>query len=166
MAKGRFKSPGLKALHDRYIGDDPEKIASFEHAVADASIAQSIYDLRTKAGLSQKDLAARVGTTGSVICRWRTRTTRGIRWPCSAGSPPPSASASRSYFSPWITRVRRPRSLSGPSQSEPKDKCRRLGRDPANPLARGHGPVHGGPPPLPSTGATGEIPMVHGGPGR
>jgi ribosome-binding protein aMBF1 (putative translation factor) len=69
MAKDRFKSPGLQALHDRYIGDDPEKIASFERAVADANIAQSIYDLRTEAGLSQKELAARVGTTASVICR-------------------------------------------------------------------------------------------------
>ena len=65
MAKGRF----LQALHDRYIGDDPEKVASFERAVADASIAQSIYDLRTNAGLSQKELAARVRTTASVICR-------------------------------------------------------------------------------------------------
>jgi ribosome-binding protein aMBF1 (putative translation factor) len=67
MAKS--KSPGLQALYDRYIGDDPEKIASFERAVADATVAQSIYDLRTKAGLSQKELAARVGTTASVICR-------------------------------------------------------------------------------------------------
>jgi transcriptional regulator with XRE-family HTH domain len=69
MAEGRFKSRGLQALHDQFIGDDPERIASFEGAVADASIAQSIYDLRTEAGLSQRELAARVGTTASVICR-------------------------------------------------------------------------------------------------
>jgi transcriptional regulator with XRE-family HTH domain len=69
MAKGRFKSQGLQALHDQFIGDDPERIASFECAIADATIAQSIYDLRTKAGLSQRELAALVGTTASVICR-------------------------------------------------------------------------------------------------
>jgi ribosome-binding protein aMBF1 (putative translation factor) len=69
MAKLKSKSPALQALYDRYIGDDPEKIASFEEALADATIAQSIYDLRTAAGLSQKELAARVGTTASVICR-------------------------------------------------------------------------------------------------
>jgi ribosome-binding protein aMBF1 (putative translation factor) len=69
MAKERFKSPGLRALHERYVGDDPERIASFERAVADANIATSIYQLRTEAGLSQRELAARVGTTASVISR-------------------------------------------------------------------------------------------------
>src|SRR3954454_12318238 len=69
MAKKKVRSPGLQALHDRYIGDDPERIASFERAVADANIATSIYELRTGAGLSQRELAARVGTTASVICR-------------------------------------------------------------------------------------------------
>src|SRR5271168_3006071 len=69
MAKERFKSPGLRALHERYVGDDPERIASFERAVVDANIATSIYELRTEAGLSQRELASRVGTTASVICR-------------------------------------------------------------------------------------------------
>ena len=69
MAKDRPRSPGLQALHDRYIGDDPERIASFERALADANIATSIYELRTEAGLSQRELAALVGTTASVICR-------------------------------------------------------------------------------------------------
>jgi ribosome-binding protein aMBF1 (putative translation factor) len=69
MAKDRPRSPGLQALHDRFIGDDPERIASYEQALADQAVAQSIYDLRTKAGLSQRELAARVGTTASVICR-------------------------------------------------------------------------------------------------
>jgi ribosome-binding protein aMBF1 (putative translation factor) len=69
MAKNRPRSPGLQALHDQFIGNDPEQIASYEQAVADAAVAQSIYDLRTEAGLSQKELAARVGTTASVICR-------------------------------------------------------------------------------------------------
>ena len=69
MAKEKFKSPGLRALHQRYVGDDPERVASFERAVADANIAMNIFQLRTDAGLSQRELAARVGTTASVICR-------------------------------------------------------------------------------------------------
>jgi DNA-binding XRE family transcriptional regulator len=69
MADERLQSPGLRALRKRYIGSDPERVASFERAVADAGVAQSIYDLRTKAGLSQRELADRVGTTASVICR-------------------------------------------------------------------------------------------------
>jgi ribosome-binding protein aMBF1 (putative translation factor) len=69
MAEERFKSPGLRALHERYVGDDPERIASLERAIADANIATSVYQLRTEAGLSQRELAALVGTTASVICR-------------------------------------------------------------------------------------------------
>jgi ribosome-binding protein aMBF1 (putative translation factor) len=69
MAKERFKSLGLRALQERYIGDDPERIASLERSLADASIASNIYELRTKAGLSQRALAELVGTTASVICR-------------------------------------------------------------------------------------------------
>ncbi len=69
MAKEPFKSPGLRALHKEFIGDDPERIAGFEAALADANIAMSIYQLRTEAGLSQRALAALVGTTASVISR-------------------------------------------------------------------------------------------------
>jgi transcriptional regulator with XRE-family HTH domain len=70
MAHGpRSRSPGLQYLYDRYIGDDPKKIADFETAKSNAEVAQAIYNLRTGAGLSQKQLAELVGTTPSVICR-------------------------------------------------------------------------------------------------
>jgi DNA-binding transcriptional regulator YiaG len=59
----------LTYLYNRYVGDDPERIASYEQALADAHVAMQIYQLRTEAGLSQRELAARVGTTASVICR-------------------------------------------------------------------------------------------------
>jgi hypothetical protein len=36
MVNKRFQSPGLQALYNRYIADDPERIASFEEAVAEA----------------------------------------------------------------------------------------------------------------------------------
>ena len=63
------RSWALRSLHDRYIGDVPEQVTAFEQAIVDADVASKIYDLRTVAGLSQRELAARVGTTASVICR-------------------------------------------------------------------------------------------------
>jgi ribosome-binding protein aMBF1 (putative translation factor) len=64
-----FHSPALQSTYDRYIGNDPKAIEEFEEGLINAEIAQKIYDLRTKAGLSQRELARRVGTTASVICR-------------------------------------------------------------------------------------------------
>jgi len=67
--KNPFRSKSLQAAYDRYIGDDAEQRAVFEEELANAEVAQQIYDLRTEAGLSQRALAARVGTTASVICQ-------------------------------------------------------------------------------------------------
>ena len=64
-----FKSKSLQAAYDRYVGDDPEQQQVFEQALADYHVARKIYDLRTKAELSQRELARRVGTTASVICQ-------------------------------------------------------------------------------------------------
>jgi transcriptional regulator with XRE-family HTH domain len=44
-------------------------LALLEEERANAEIARKIYELRTKAGLSQRALAKLVGTTASVICR-------------------------------------------------------------------------------------------------
>ncbi len=65
----RFKSPALNYAYDRYIGRDEAKAASFEGQLANAEIAGQIYKLRTRARLSQRQLAAKIGTTASVICR-------------------------------------------------------------------------------------------------
>ncbi len=67
--KKRFKSPTLQFAYDRYIGKDPARAVSFNEELAGAEIAGHIHKLRTRAGLSQRQLAARVGTTASVICR-------------------------------------------------------------------------------------------------
>ena len=71
MAKKKYpvRSKSLKAAYDRYIGDDPRQKATFEEELANADVAQKIYDLRTNAGLSQRALAKLVGTTASVICQ-------------------------------------------------------------------------------------------------
>jgi DNA-binding XRE family transcriptional regulator len=67
--KNPFRSKSLRAAYDRYIGDDPQQQAVFEEELASAEVARKIYDLRTKAGLSQRALAKLVGTTASVICQ-------------------------------------------------------------------------------------------------
>ncbi len=67
--KNPFKSKSLQAAFDRYIGDDSEQQRAFEEAIADYDVARKIYDLRTKAGFSQRELARRIGTTASVICQ-------------------------------------------------------------------------------------------------
>jgi ribosome-binding protein aMBF1 (putative translation factor) len=65
----RFQSEPLQYFWDRYIREDPDHIAEYEQVAADVDIARAIYDMRTHAGLTQRQLAKRVGTTASVICR-------------------------------------------------------------------------------------------------
>ena len=53
-----------------YLGNDLfERLASLEEERLNAAIARQIYDLRTQAGLTQRQLAHKVGTTASVICK-------------------------------------------------------------------------------------------------
>lgn len=67
--KKQFKSKTLQFTYDRYVGKDPALVAYFEEELAAADVASQICKLRTRAGLSQRELAAKVGTTASVICR-------------------------------------------------------------------------------------------------
>jgi transcriptional regulator with XRE-family HTH domain len=59
----------VQFLYDRYVGDDPERIEQYELEVLNAEIARKIYELRKKAGFSQRQLARRLGTSASAICR-------------------------------------------------------------------------------------------------
>jgi transcriptional regulator with XRE-family HTH domain len=52
---------------DQY--NDPEQVATYEQGLIGVEVAKRIYDLRTKAGLTQRELARKIGTTASVICR-------------------------------------------------------------------------------------------------
>ena len=56
-------------LHRRYYEGKPERLADLKKARANDQVARKIVDLRTQAGLSQRQLAKLVGTTASVICR-------------------------------------------------------------------------------------------------
>ena len=57
----------VEILHHLYIKGDPERLASLEAERVKSKIARQLYDLRHQAGLTQQELAARVGTTTAVI---------------------------------------------------------------------------------------------------
>jgi len=64
-----FQSDAVRFLYDRYVGNDPKRIAAYEQEIVNADLARKIFELRTEAGLSQRELAERVGTSASAICR-------------------------------------------------------------------------------------------------
>ena len=66
--QGRI-TDAVEILHRRYFEGRPDRLALLEEERANAEIARKIYELRTKAGLTQRELAKLVGTTASVICR-------------------------------------------------------------------------------------------------
>ncbi len=68
-AEKRIKSEALQYAFDEFIGDDPERLVSYEDEVVTIDVAKSLHALRTDAGLSQRELAKKVGTTASAICR-------------------------------------------------------------------------------------------------
>lgn len=63
------RSAALRHLHRELIGSDPKRLASLEEERFFADLARQIYQLRTKAGLTQAELAKLAQTTASVICR-------------------------------------------------------------------------------------------------
>jgi predicted transcriptional regulator len=67
--KKRFRPEALQEAYQEIIGDDPRRQSDFEQELINVEAAQLLYDMRTKAGLSQRALAKRVGTTASAICR-------------------------------------------------------------------------------------------------
>ena len=69
MNSEKRTSNAVKILHQRYIGEDSERKASLEQERVGAEVARTIYELREQAGLSQRELAEKVGTTQSVISR-------------------------------------------------------------------------------------------------
>jgi ribosome-binding protein aMBF1 (putative translation factor) len=71
MTRKKHKSAddAVEILYRHLVDNDSEKLAELEKIRADNDVARKIYDLRMKAGLSQRALAKLVGTTASVVCR-------------------------------------------------------------------------------------------------
>src|SRR5229473_834795 len=64
----RKTTDALKIL-DRMMGEDATLRQQADEALVNAEVAQLIYEVRTKAKLTQKQLAELIGTTQSVIAR-------------------------------------------------------------------------------------------------
>lgn len=70
MAKSKAKtSDAVEILHRRYTEKDPDMAGRVRQERENLNLAQQLYDLRIAAGLTQQQLAVRVGTTASVVCR-------------------------------------------------------------------------------------------------
>ena len=69
MIKRKTTTDAVEIIRKRFYEGKPEQIAELEQARADDAVARKIYESRTKAGLTQRQLAKLVGTTASVICR-------------------------------------------------------------------------------------------------
>jgi ribosome-binding protein aMBF1 (putative translation factor) len=69
MNDTRKKKDGFDKLFDEIIGDDPKKLQSYRNTKLNVEIAGQIYNLRTKNGLTQKQLAEMIGTRDTVISR-------------------------------------------------------------------------------------------------
>ena len=59
----------VEILHRLYVRGDEKRAAEIEEERRKATVARQIYDLRTRAGLSRRELAEELGTTQSVIRR-------------------------------------------------------------------------------------------------
>lgn len=69
MSRKERTTDTVAILHRRYIGDDPGRKAELEQERLHARVARQIYDLRIQAGLSQRELAEKIGTTQSAVSR-------------------------------------------------------------------------------------------------
>jgi len=69
-AKKRARTTNaVEILRRRYYDGDAEAEASLEEEIANAEVSRKVHDLRSQAGLTQRELAKLVGTTASVISR-------------------------------------------------------------------------------------------------
>lgn len=76
MEKHKRKPDLVEYLEKRFIKTDRQR-AAYEKASKDAEIASKIYELRQKAGLTQKQLAELIGTKQPVISRLEEADYRG-----------------------------------------------------------------------------------------
>jgi ribosome-binding protein aMBF1 (putative translation factor) len=65
----KITTDAIKILDHLFFEGKPERLAELEEAREADKIARQIYELRNRAGLTQRELAKRVNTTASVISR-------------------------------------------------------------------------------------------------
>ena len=67
----RPATDAVEIIHRLIYEGKPARLKALEEARANEEVARKIYELRTKGGLTQTQLAKLIGTTASVICRRR-----------------------------------------------------------------------------------------------
>ena len=67
--KQRPTTDAVEIIHRRYYEGRPQRMAELAEAEANDTVARKIYELRKRAGLTQRQLAKLVRTTTSVISR-------------------------------------------------------------------------------------------------
>lgn len=67
--KRKRTTDAVEILHHRYYAGRPGRLAALAEERANADVARQIYTLRTKAGLTQAQVAKLIGTAPSVISR-------------------------------------------------------------------------------------------------
>ena len=67
--KRKSTTDAVDIIHRRYYAGRPDRQIALEEARAHAEVARQIHQLRTKAGLTQQQLAKLIGTAPSVISR-------------------------------------------------------------------------------------------------
>jgi DNA-binding XRE family transcriptional regulator len=65
----KITTDAIEILDHLFFEGKPERLAELEEAREADKIARQIYELRARAGLTQRELAKRVNTTASVISR-------------------------------------------------------------------------------------------------
>lgn len=68
-SKAKGTRDALKIIDKLFFEGHPKRIAALQVEILNAHVAHEVYHLRTNAGLTQRRLAEKVGTTASVICR-------------------------------------------------------------------------------------------------
>ena len=67
--KRQQTTDAVAILHRRYVEGDQEMEALLKTERIHAEVAAQLYQLRIESGLSQRELAKKIGTSASVICR-------------------------------------------------------------------------------------------------
>ena len=67
--KTQKTTDAVAILHKHYVEGDREMEALLKIERIHAEVAAQLYQIRIESGLSQRELAKKVGTSASVICR-------------------------------------------------------------------------------------------------
>ncbi|MBI4963052.1 MAG: hypothetical protein HY913_07245 [Desulfomonile tiedjei] len=67
MNEKKLSTDAVEWAYNRYIKDDPERVAHLELVRKQAALAQQVYDVRNKLRMTREDLAEFSGLTAEAI---------------------------------------------------------------------------------------------------